>query len=83
MRTPNRYNFYPSLTLKVEASPGSDIPAHVIPEMCGLARDLHCDVASNLNGVYTIASPGDDGKALAERWDRELQSGHRPKVARL
>lgn len=69
-----------SLYIDVQVYGGSNIPKDVIPEMVALADRLQISVWASLNGVRTLARPGDDAAALAEAWERESdkpESGHR------
>jgi len=62
------------LTIKVEATAGSDIPGSIIPDMVRLANKLHVTVEASLNDVKVFAYPDDDPFHLAIAWRRAMAS---------
>lgn len=63
-----------ALYIDVEVHAGSNITESVIPGMVGLANRLLIDVWASLNGVRTLARPGDDPAAIIAAWETESTS---------
>lgn len=70
-----------SVSIKVEVLAGSSITSQSIPEMIALANRVGVPVEASLNGVTTIAHPGDDEIDLALAWEHEIGSKGTVKVA--
>jgi sugar/nucleoside kinase (ribokinase family) len=68
------------LTIKVEASPGSEIE-ETFEEAIGIAKKLNCRVKFDFNGVKCIASPKGNAQRGADRYSEALQSEDSHKCA--
>lgn len=66
--------------IDVKAYGGADI-ANVCRDMVDLANRLGITVWASLNGVRTLARPGDDPTALFRQWDRASSSSRPYKYA--
>lgn len=63
---------FDSLHIDVEVYGGADIPT-AIYQMVQLANRIGVDVWASLNGVRTLARPGDDAMLITEEWSRALR----------
>ena len=72
----DRSNIY----IDVQAYGGSDI-GHVCHDMVALADRLGIAVWATLNGVRTLARPGDNPAALFREWDKACSSRTLYKIA--
>ena len=68
------------LYVKAEASAGADI-AEVVVDMVELAARIGTPIECGLNGVTTIAYPGDKAGDLFMAWQAALNSSHQVKIA--
>jgi len=64
------------LYIDVQVYGGSHIP-DVIRQMVELANRLQISVWAELNGVRTLARPGDDPAAIIASWDEALTSNYK------
>ena len=69
-----------SLSLKVEAKPGSDI-SQTSHEAVALANHLRLHIWFDFNGVQCLARVGDDPEAIDEAWRNKLAGQHKYKIA--
>lgn len=63
-----------SLKIDVGVYGGANISDEVIPEMIALADRLQIHVWAELNGVRTLARPGDSSVRLAIKWQESLST---------
>ena len=61
-----------ALHIDVEVYGGSDIPT-AIHQMVQLANRTGLSIWASLNGVRTLARPGDDAMLITEEWSRALK----------
>ncbi len=64
-----------SLKIDIGVYGGANIPDEVIPEMVALAERLQISVWADLNGVRTLAQPGDSSIQLAIQWREASERG--------
>jgi len=69
-----------SFSLKVEASPGSNI-SQTCREAVALANHLRLRIWFDFNGVQCLARVGDDPEAIEKSWRNELGSQNKYKIA--
>lgn len=63
------------LDIGVKVYGGAHIP-RVIRQMVGLANRLEISIWADLNGVRTLARPGDNHEAIYEAWDAAITHKH-------
>lgn len=64
-----------NLSIDIDAAPGTDISV-CIQEMVMLANRLGISVRCKMNGVNTLAAPGDDPKEIWKSWQSALEKGY-------
>lgn len=70
---PDKVGLNTSLHIDVEIYAGPHIPI-AIKEMVELANRLQIDVWAKMNGIRTLAQPGDDPEKIYAAWDYALQN---------